>query len=278
VNHREIQRALHALSKEGYHLVNTPIEVDIKPSDEKDYTAQEQKTRPRKELSAEEQHPAEHPQEQPAPKWKRILAALAILKRWKTWKRFLFVAGIFGGVAYSWITYKQWHDLRHHFEIEQRSWIKAGWDWSVFPNVQGLYLQFTNFGKHPALESQMVAILEVIESGSHPTFSFKNRPVLRDRMSLIFPGDTTRLPDPIPLMDSQAKPRKLTADEARLLSAGKAYVAIWGVVIYRDDFGDHWTRFCDWKPFPLSQDNLPYDAQSCISWNSVGDGKYPEDK
>ena len=41
----------------------------------------------------------------------------------------------------------------------------------------------------------------------------------------------------------------LTPTENQELSAGRAYLAVYGKMTYRDVFGvSHWTKFCSWVP------------------------------
>lgn len=79
---------------------------------------------------------------------------------------------------------------------------------------------------------------------------------------------------PVSLVDDKFIPRKLTPKEAEQLNNGTSYVAIWGFITYSDAFGEHWTRFCDWKSFQVEY--REFTARPCTSWSAVGDGKSPD--
>jgi hypothetical protein len=62
----------------------------------------------------------------------------------------------------------------------------------------------------------------------------------------------------------------LSEKELERLKAGQAYVATFGMIVYFDQFGTHWYRFCNWNAYSTSG---VVTAGSCVGWNIAGDGK-----
>ena len=181
--------------------------------------------------------------------------------------------GIVFGIIYAIITFWQWRDLRHNFLVEQRAWVKVVLDWSNFTTTNKVQVSVTNFGKDTASKARLIARTEIVDSKAAPSFVWKFRPHADDQLSLIFPGDS-RAAVAASMLDDNA-PRGLTSEESRALMDGNAYIIVWGFVMYADSFGQHWTRFCDWRDF--SKVRTDFYARSCVVWNSVGDGKSPDE-
>jgi hypothetical protein len=56
-----------------------------------------------------------------------------------------------------------------------------------------------------------------------------------------------------------------TEEEVVGIRDGKLYLAVYGVIAYRDVFGvDHWTHFCKWEG-----ENGTFQAKKCTQYNSV---------
>lgn len=68
-----------------------------------------------------------------------------------------------------------------------------------------------------------------------------------------------------------------TEAEVSALRNNTDYVAVYGYTTYIDNFGPHWVRFCDWWYYPGQANAFQptYNASSCTSYNTVGDGDYP---
>jgi len=61
------------------------------------------------------------------------------------------------------------------------------------------------------------------------------------------------------------------------LEEGRTYLVTFGVVTYRDQFGAHWARVCDWKSYyALASDIGGFRSRACVIYNRVGDGAAPE--
>ena len=227
-----------------------------------------------KDTSKDKSHPAGGklpllPQVPPAPRntpkpdksWHKTLQG---------WKALLEIAAIPFAILYAVVTWFQWHDLH----IEQRAWIKAVLDWNQFPATNKVPIQLFNVGKSPAKTPHMITRMEIVPSKSPPSFVWKFLPHLDDEFPFDFPGDS-HTAEPSSLVDTNLVARKLTDAEAMDIADGKAYVAVFGFVIYSDQFGEHWTRFCTWRAF--SKQYSEFTARPCVQWNAVGDGKSPDE-
>jgi len=130
---------------------------------------------------------------------------------------------------------------------------------------------FSNVGKSPALALEAGVTVEVVDADKWPSLSVKTYKMPKLRLNMLFPGESSPLPSNITTMNSnEDATRSLNADEVKRLTAGKAYIAAFGIVPYRDQFGLHWTRFCSWKSFQTGPGN--FNAERCILWNDAGDG------
>jgi hypothetical protein len=180
---------------------------------------------------------------------------------------------------YAFTNYYQWSDLRHNFAVEERSWIKVEFpkrtDDTTFNPFDGtVKVDLRNLGKSVILKSQMDAWVEILDRNSPPSFSSGNHDALIAGM--IFPTDS------VELQTKRYHPNggvyAPTDSEAKALAGGLAYVAVYGHVVYYDDFGVHWTRFCAWftpidRSQPLPEPN--FSAATCTTFNSAGEGDQP---
>jgi len=198
------------------------------------------------------------------------------------WWKILEGGGIVSVILYAYVTWVQWRDLRHNFEIDQRAWVRM--KYAKLDRVDekapltSWELTVNNVGKSPALNSQLDAVLEVVPRDSAPSFNF-GKAHSAAIFSILFPGDE----QPMPIGFSALKeglgggvtPRTLSNTEVHDLVIGSAYLAMIAQASYSDQFGSHWTRFCIWKAFvdPFELDK--FNARSCVAWDSVGDGTPP---
>ena len=64
-----------------------------------------------------------------------------------------------------------------------------------------------------------------------------------------------------------AEPDPLTESELAALLSGKAYMAVYGMILYEDVFGTpHWTKFCSWTPFATGGQ---FQASRCTQYNEA---------
>jgi hypothetical protein len=191
----------------------------------------------------------------------------------------LEIVGLLAGIGYAIVTYCQWRDLRHNFELEQRAWIKVDYpEFGHSPPSVPVTVKFINVGKSPALRIGASTVVEIVDNRKEP--SFLDFPKRNSGMfvSLIFP--TENIEYAAELFNgntAQAVPRELTASEVESLLKGDSYMAVYGSVMYSDQFGTHWTRFCNWKVFATTQIEKPrvfgvVRAAACTAFNETGDG------
>ncbi|HUI76834.1 MAG TPA: hypothetical protein VLY24_02935 [Bryobacteraceae bacterium] len=194
------------------------------------------------------------------------------------WKTLLECIAIPFAIGYAAVTYQQWRDLRHNFEVDQRAWLKIGSRFSNVTNeteVATAILNPINIGKSPILEAFMDVTSELLPVDKAPSL---NLGAQHDRlmMSSIFPGGEP--PNDIELRVPSSKaaseyPRKLTRPEVQGLINGTLYVALFGRVVYADQFGKHWQRFCAWHTYEQPPVTIMIvNAKSCVAWNAVGEG------
>jgi hypothetical protein len=184
--------------------------------------------------------------------------------------------GIAAGIGYASVTYVQWKDLRHNFEVDQRAWVRVRYailkDKLSENDVMNSWpLTVQNIGKSPAKHTLVNAQFEIVPKIAPPSLSF-NRPHTQVQVSLLFPTDDDTFP--VALQSNSDKVHNLSVDEIRDLTSGRSYLAVFALVAYEDQFGEHWTRFCNWKSFSETPDT--FQARDCIAWNEVGDGKPPQ--
>jgi hypothetical protein len=192
------------------------------------------------------------------------------LRRLRWWKERLELVAWLAGVAIAFITYLQWRDLRHNFEVNERALIKATVKIpstltdQLTPNVE-----YRNVGKSVAERLYSRAFVEIVPRDQRPIFE-KEKMFHSNDIGPIFPGEyvsdelTERERASV---DPNAKP--LTPSELESLKNGGAYVVVYGAVIYRDQFGMHWTRFCQSRVFKSGV----YSVDWCVAYNRLAEGK-----
>lgn len=185
-----------------------------------------------------------------------------------------------GGFAalYAGVSIAQWQDLRHNFVIEQRAWMQMT---ALFPAsitedsvVGGVVINVKNTGKSPALRSYLNGVFTIVAADKEPPFDYSGYHATSD-ISLLFPGGETA--SPVRLYETNTNsPRQLTKPELRQLIEGKAYLAFFAQIVYRDSFGIHWTRQCVWNEYSRTP-TATFAADQCIAWNATGDGPAPKE-
>jgi len=252
-----LEKAVHELK--SIHTPRQQYETAVGPQD---HPTQEHATTQGKMPLGAHISPTPYAKEKTKHRWYRPF-------EW--WKSRLEIIAIFAGVGYAFVTYFQWRDLHHNFEVDQRAWIKVDYGPVTSTPVVPIRMKFTNVGKSPALRISIDVVVETVQSKMGPSFvpAQKHTEAIS---ALLFPNDS-----PIDLLaelfnDSNGSARALTEAEVQSLVDGKSYLAIYGQVIYADQFGVHWTHFCSWKAYSTAK----YEARSCIMWNAVGDGNPPQ--
>lgn len=186
---------------------------------------------------------------------------------WKPWRRVLTVLVGLAGIAYAVVTYYQWRDLRNNFKATERAWIKVTAPLGPLDSILPVKAVASNVGKSIALYVKVTVKFAVVPKGQ--SFLPKKGEAIRFHeryWQSMFPSDVH--PFEIWLYDVHGNERSLSTDEASAILSGASYVVAYGVVGYSDQFGPHWTRFCNWRAYASGT----YMADPCVSYNSVGDG------
>lgn len=169
--------------------------------------------------------------------------------------------GAFAAAAYyAYVSHEQWQDLRHNFAVEQRAWVRSH---IVIPDtpVSGFDVSIMNVGKSPATGEFVNMVYEILDADQSPNFSF-DRMHRTGALTALFPTDYTTVPAHLLA--------ELTQAQRESLARGQSYVVLFGVIRYSDQFGPHWTRFCDWKSYGPGPRG--FNARACTNWNGFGDG------
>jgi hypothetical protein len=137
--------------------------------------------------------------------------------------------------------------------------------------MQGCRGVLVNIGKSPITGIHAEAAMEIISFDQRPSFSLKQPHNVHNQANL-FPNDSSRFAKM--LWDSKTgDPRPFTAEEIGSLTDGTSYLAVFEWIVYTDQFGLHWSRFCGWNPDYSLVRAKGANAISCLGWNRVGDGK-----
>jgi hypothetical protein len=179
--------------------------------------------------------------------------------------------GILFGVAYAITTILQWRDLRRNFVTDERAWVNIAplEQLTTMPvdSVQALIInaRMVNSGKTPATKGiHIECVVEIVKATTPPSFDYNGFRAITD-IPLIFP---THVSD-VPCMKSTGNilnPVPVTPDQRRDLKSGALYLAIFGKIDYRDQFGPHWTHFCWWQGFA---EGAMVASRPCVDYNDV---------
>ncbi len=177
--------------------------------------------------------------------------------------------------------------IERQMRQDQRPWIRfdiadpkttpaVSWDIKVGGPLTAPS-RFTNVGKTPAINVEIVALVDIIAKGADPPLpphGWRN-PQKRDNLvgaaiihsGTIFPasgvGQTiTRFE----IRNGAIVKKVLSVPEANEIAQGRAYLAIFGIARYSDVFGyPHWTRFCKGSFANGEEAN----STSCANFNAV---------
>ena len=178
--------------------------------------------------------------------------------------------------------------IQRQMRIDQRSWVKfemGGETVEGKPEIKAMIvavgqtpsakIKFVNVGKGAARNLRGVIFVECVNSTKEPHLEMVESRKQLPRNIFVAgimvpnaPAETTA--DRERWKDVKAKtvePDPLTEPEFAALMSGKAYIATYGMIWYQDLFGNHWTKFCDWRTFA----NIPaqYQANKCTRYNDT---------
>jgi hypothetical protein len=96
-------------------------------------------------------------------------------RRWAFYKGLIEILGLCGLGFYCFVTYKQWSDLGHNFETDERAWISPSFAWNsdkIFAEGDGYIpgkmfdgdaiVRITNSGKLPIFRTESQIWVEVL--------------------------------------------------------------------------------------------------------------------
>jgi hypothetical protein len=207
------------------------------------------------------------------------------------WKLLLEVIAIPFAIAYAIVTFFQWQDLRHNFQVDERAWIRPTPD----ADINGVFannapvpwssdtvtlpfwpITLKNIGKSIAEDIVGHGLLEVLDNSQPPSLNFY-QPHMLMSLQVLYPQDDFKFK--IPLYQTSSSPRPLTKNEYDRLMSGDSYLVVYTEITYRDQFGYHWVRMCRWgQGFDKSKIKTQvrnYNTKSCSDWNAVGEGPPP---
>jgi hypothetical protein len=178
--------------------------------------------------------------------------------------------GVLAAVIYAAITWFQWRDLRHNFMVDERAWLKT--QISFPPTLQGskVLMKFVNIGKSVATNAHYDAALQLVDSRNAPSFDLEKWHTL-GTFQVMFPNNAEN-PIPISRFRPNGQEILLTETEKNDLAVGNLYAVVFGDVVYADQFGQHWARFC----YSYHYNNEPstfskFNDKACSDYNAVGD-------
>jgi hypothetical protein len=211
--------------------------------------------------------------ELPKPRW--IIRAFR--SSWSWGSTHLQQLGIWFAIGYAVVTALQWWDQRENFKADQRSWVAVDYGWPSDPTSQPFEMRagMKNVGKSVITDMYIQGAVEIVDATSEPSFRIPSFHVA-DHRAPIFPtvgGDVVAH-----IFDQNTtNPRGFDQQELEGLRNGSKYLALHGIVVYRDHFGWHWFRFCNWHYYRAGGE---FNVSQCVYWNTAGDElrnlPYPE--
>ncbi len=179
--------------------------------------------------------------------------------------------------------------IRQQMRQDQRSWLKfeiGGKTSEVDPEKKKVFvtvgqplsisISFRAMGKTPVRKIAAKSFVEIVDSEKEPSLDRVEGAVKFPhsivRSGILYPPD--HIESPVVRMkwtDREAEsfePDPVTRPEFDLLTSGKAYLAVYGIVIYEDSFGTrHWTKYCNW--IPVSKGAGSYNAPICTAYDAT---------
>lgn len=164
---QEFARKIIAILEHIRHLLtNAPGEQNEQTIPEKNKAHEEQaKVKPCAPALAQ-RNPSIIQTEKPHPNWR---------KPFEWWKTRVEVVALTAGVGYAIVTYLQWQDLRHNFEVDQRAWVSvASVSAEELEEKEGeysfkdLWVSIRNSGKTPALSLKVEDLKIAMRSANDP--------------------------------------------------------------------------------------------------------------
>jgi hypothetical protein len=274
----DIERTVARIERKLNHLetmIGAPRQEHAAPVEEHDSLNQKEKTAATLALAEKTPSNTAKPKktsDQTVPGRSPIWRVIVRMGKWPHWVKIAEMAGIAAAIFYAAVSYNQWKDLRRNYKADQRAWVRYDPSWPEINSSSPANLPgtLTNIGKSAILSLEAEGVYEVVDAKDSPSFNM-NKPHSRVRTVLAFPSEKTDFS--IALIDQTTQAaRPLTNDEVERLHSGSAYIAVFGWIIYTDEFGMHWYRFCDWTWAKITPGPGSAQAGGCVAWNAIGDG------
>jgi hypothetical protein len=170
--------------------------------------------------------------------------------------------------------------IQRQMRQDQRPWLGLQMDWPPIKSPSGevigklvrvtenqpltVPMQLTTTGKTVARRVLAKIFIEVVKTSESPHLDSSKPPAWGLTAGIIVPNAPSnffahRL---LPKKTGLEAMSNLTPSENQELSAGRAYLAIYGTMTYTDVFDiSHWTRFCSWVP--LNSAPRFYNSKTC---------------
>jgi hypothetical protein len=173
------------------------------------------------------------------------------------WYYLLGIIGIPFAIGYAVITYFQWHDLRHSFQVDQRAWVGLAESTNITfraGETAKITHVLTNSGRTPAIDLITHANSKLVPYGTRFSDSLATYedmdPVLIGSRSTIMPGKNAYL-----VLEAK---QPVTREHFDDVVSKRSMLYMFGEACYRDIFGDtHYTRFCEFLMPDLTLGNCP---------------------
>jgi hypothetical protein len=184
---------------------------------------------------------------------------------------------VFVAIAQGILLYMQINTMRK----DQRPWIKVSQKQPGITIAAGqplsATLELVNIGKTPARSVLAVVFVEIVDNNGSPRLIYFDVPwkearhFSRASTGVLFTdqtldAQTSRQGPKSGGSADEAQDVPLSPDELKKMDDGRAYVAVYTLVVYKDTFDrDHWTTFCGWKGTRSGS----YTAAECTNYNNV---------
>jgi hypothetical protein len=173
-------------------------------------------------------------------------------------------------LAYAVTTFLLWWDTRHNFMADERPWmgaIEAG-NLTITGSEISFPVNIGVTGKTPARDVRAVFRLDKVDEGKplglNPFHVPQNKATNFLVHGMMFPGQAAPLT--VYRIDEDGHHIPFNQTELTQLQTGKAFVIIYGDIVYQDIFGSkHWTQFCTWKIMKPGD----YHAAECSEHNNA---------
>jgi hypothetical protein len=166
--------------------------------------------------------------------------------------------------------------IRQQMRVDERAWMNVGVGLAPLIDGQPIFMpvRLVDSGKTPAIKAKGTVIVNLLNTGTDPDFSFKaGHPRYNFDVGFIAPNQPQTiqwavLPEYLPVSDVLVQ--TLTTPAIRQgMSDGSMYIVVHGKITYTDIFGGrHWMTFC-----ALAENAKPSGtgSEKCASYNKLGD-------